>query len=374
MPITTCYKAEIKHLSILDEKGNLDKDLAKGVLTDDQVIAVYKHMTVCRQLDEIAFKLQRSGRMGTYPQNKGQEASAMGVALALEKSDWIVPCYRENAALFWHGLPMEKVLLHWMGDERGNLIPDDVNVLPLSVPIGTHMLHAVGIGWAAKLRKEKTVVATFFGDGATSEGDFHEAMNFASAVKTPTIFICQNNGWAISTPLEKQTGSETFAQKALAYGMDTIRVDGNDLYAVHSAAKDAVKKARKECKPQFIECLTYRFGDHTTADDARRYRDEKVLNEWLKKDPLIRLRKHLTSVGKWDDAKQAALEKHAEETVAQVVKNAEGIEKPTSSDFFNFMFSDIPQDLAEQRDAMKTHSLGLHPEQETLRQGQAQRV
>ena len=374
MPVSTCYTAEIKHLSILDEKGNLDRDLAKGVLKDDDVLALYEHMSVCRQLDEIAFKLQRSGRMGTYPQNKGQEASAMGVAFALKKTDWIVPCYRENAALFWHGLPMEKVLLHWMGDERGNQIPEGVNMLPLSVPIGTHMLHAVGIAWAAKLRKEKTVVATFFGDGATSEGDFHEAMNFASAIKTPTLFICQNNGWAISTPLSKQTGSETFAQKALAYGMDTIRVDGNDIFAVHKAAKDAVKKAREQCIPQFIECLTYRFGDHTTADDARRYRDEKELAEWLKKDPLIRMRKHLTKAGKWDDKKQDALQKRAEETVAEVVKNAEGIAKPSPADFVNNMFAEIPKELAEQRDAMKTHSLGLHPEQETLRQGEAQRV
>jgi len=366
MPVSTCYKAEIQHLQILDEQGKLDEKLAKGTLTDDDLVTLYEHMTVCRQLDEIAFKLQRSGRMGTYPQNKGQEASAAGSAFALQKQDWIVPCYRENAALFWHGLPMEKVLLHWMGDERGNQIPEGCNVLPLSIPIGTHMLHAVGIAWAAKLRGEDTVVATYFGDGATSEGDFHEAMNFASAIKTPTIFICQNNGWAISVPIEKQTGSETFAQKALAYGVETIRVDGNDIFAVYKAMKEAVERGRTEGRPSFIECLTYRFGDHTTADDARRYRDQSVLEEWMKKDPLIRIRKYLTAKKLWDDAKQEALEATAKETVSEVVKNAEGIEKPVAGDIFNYTFAEIPVDLELQRDTMQTHSLGQFPEQETL--------
>jgi len=367
MPISTCYKAEIQHLQILDEQGRLDEKLAKGTLTDDQLVALYEHMTVCRQLDEIAFKLQRSGRMGTYPQNKGQEASAAGSAFALNReTDWVVPCYRENAALFWHGLPMEMVLLHWMGDERGNQIPEGCKALPLSIPIGTHMLHAVGIAWAAKLRGEKSVVATYFGDGATSEGDFHEAMNFASAVKTPTVFICQNNGWAISVPIEKQTGSETFAQKALAYGMPTIRVDGNDIFAVYKAARDAAKRAREEGTPSFIECLTYRYGDHTTADDARRYRDQSVLEAWLKKDPLIRIRTYLTGKKKWDDGKQEALEARAKETVSRVVKNAEGIEKPDQSDIFNYTFAEIPVDLALQRDTMRTNSLGQFPEQETL--------
>jgi pyruvate dehydrogenase E1 component alpha subunit len=371
MPISTCYKAEIQHLQILDEQGKLDEKLAKGTLTDDDLLKLYEHMSVCRQLDEIAFKLQRSGRMGTYPQNKGQEASAAGVAFALQKTDWIVPCYRENAALFWHGFPMEKILLHWMGDERGNQIPEGCNVLPLSIPIGTHMLHAVGIAWAAKLRKEDTVVTTFFGDGASSEGDFHEAMNFASAIKTPTIFICQNNGWAISVPIEKQTGSETFAQKALAYGMDTIRVDGNDIFAVYKAAKEAVERGRKHGTPSFIECLTYRYGDHTTADDARRYRDQSVLDEWLKKDPLIRIRKYLTGKKKWDDAKQEVLETKAKELVTAVVKNAEGIDDPDTGDIFNYTFADIPADLALQRDTMRTHSLGQFPEQETLQRNPA---
>lgn len=371
MPVSVCYETRIEHLQILDEDGRLDEKLARNTLSDNDVLTLYESMSVCRQLDEIAFKLQRSGRMGTYPQNKGQEASAAASAYALKSSDWIVPCYRENAALFWHGLPMEHVLLHWMGDERGNQIPKGVNMLPLSIPIGTHMLHAVGISWAAKLRKEDTVVATYFGDGATSEGDFHEAANFASAIKTPTIFVCQNNGWAISVPIEKQTGAETLAQKALAYGIPTIRVDGNDIFAVFKAMQTAVQRGRKEGKPSFIECLTYRYGDHTTADDARRYRDPKALEAWLKKDPLIRVRTLLESRKLWDDKKQAALDEKAQKQVAEVVRNAEGIEKPSTADIFDYTFADIPAELARQRDTMRTNSLAQFPEQETLQRSEA---
>jgi pyruvate dehydrogenase E1 component alpha subunit len=371
MPVSVCYETKIEHLQILGEDGKLDEKLARNTLSDNDVLTLYESMSVCRQLDEIAFKLQRSGRMGTYPQNKGQEASAAASAYALKSSDWIVPCYRENAALFWHGLPMEHVLLHWMGDERGNQIPKGVNMLPLSIPIGTHMLHAVGIAWAAKLRKEDTVVATYFGDGATSEGDFHEAANFASAIKTPTIFVCQNNGWAISVPIEKQTGAETFAQKALAYGIPTIRVDGNDIFAVYKAMQTAVDRGRKEGMPSFIECLTYRYGDHTTADDARRYRDAKVLDKWLAKDPLIRVRKYLESKKLWDDKKQAALDEKAQKQVTEVVRNAEGIEKPAVNDIFDYTFAEIPADLARQRDTMRTNSLAQYPDQETLQRSEA---
>lgn len=369
MPLETIYNAEIKRLSILDENGVLDESLAQGTLTVDDVVALYKHMTTCRQLDEIAFKLQRSGRMGTYPQNKGQEAAAAGTAFALKKSDWIVPCYRENAALFWHGLPMEYVLLHWMGDERGNKIPEDVNALPLSVPIGTHPLHAVGIAWAGKLRGEGTVAATYFGDGATSEGDVHEAMNFASALKVPVVFVCQNNSWAISTPREKQMGNEHVAQRALGYGMKCVQVDGNDLFACYKAMRDAVDEARETNEPYFIEAVTYRMGDHTTADDARRYRDPAEVEAWAGRCPLKRLRTWLEAQGAWDQSKQDALVAEAEATTNAVVQRAMDIEKPSTDDIFDYTFAEIPEDLRRQRDTMRTNSLAQFPEQETLRAG-----
>lgn len=366
MPIKTAYKAEIKHLSILDEHGKLDDKLAKGTLTDEQVLHLYEHMSLCRAYDEIAFKLQRSGRMGTYPQNKGQEAIG-AVALAAKKQDWMIPCYRENTALFLHGLPMEKILLHWMGDERGNQIPNGVNIMPISIPIGTHMLHAAGIAYAMKLRKEDACAFTFFGDGATSEGDFHEAMNFATVWKVPCVFICQNNGWAISVPRAKQTASETFAQKGLAYGAEVLQVDGNDVFAVYKAAKDARERAVKEGRTTLIESLTYRLGDHTTADDARRYRDPAEVEAWVNRDPLLRVRKHLEGRKLWSDKKQEAMDAANKDRVSEIVKNAEGIEKPSTDDIFDYTFAELPADLERQKAMHKTHGLGLHPEQETLR-------
>lgn len=368
MPRRTAFTAQIDFLQILDEEGNFDAELAKGTLTDEQVAHLYDFMLTCRQLDEVAFKLQRSGRMGTYPQNKGQEAAAIGTAFAAKKGvDWLVPCYRENAALFLHGLPMHYVLLHWMGDERGNEIPEGVNVTPICIPIGTQMLHAVGMSWAFKLRKEPRVVLTYFGDGATSEGDFHEAMNFASVFQTPTVFICQNNHWAISVPRETQTASETFAQKAIAYGMPGVQVDGNDLFAVYKSAKEAIERARAGGGPSFIEYFTYRLGDHTTADDARRYRDPQELEAWQAKDPLIRLRNWLEARGLWDEARQAESMERAKAAVSQVVKAAEGIEKPTPADFFDHMYADLPAELETQKRTMQTHSLGQEPEQAGLR-------
>jgi len=377
MPSRVSYSASVEYLQILDEHGKLDEKLAKGpdgkpILADEEVVHLYEFMITCRQLDEIAFKLQRSGRMGTYPQNKGQEAAAIGSGYAAKKGvDFLVPCYRENAALFHHGLPMHYILLHWMGDERGNQIPPGVNMTPLSIPIGTQMLHATGIAWAFKLRKEPRCAITYFGDGATSEGDFHEAMNFASTLQVPCIFFCQNNQWAISVPRDIQMNSATVAQKAIAYDMPTIQVDGNDLFAVVKATRDALDRARSGGGPSFIEAVTYRLADHTTADDARRYRDQKEVDSWIGKDPMIRLRKYLEAKNLWDDKKQAAQEEKAKTIVNEVVKAAEGIEKPTTDDIFDYTFAaPLPAELETQKRTLRTASLAQHPEQAGLAQGE----
>ncbi|MCH9057951.1 MAG: pyruvate dehydrogenase (acetyl-transferring) E1 component subunit alpha [Planctomycetes bacterium] len=368
MPRRTVYEAKVEFVQILDEDGGFDEKLGKDLISDEQVVELYEHMVTCRELDEIAFKLQRSGRMGTFPQNKGQEAAAIGTAHALIKgTDWLVPCYRENAALFMHGLPMHYILLHWMGDERGNEIPPGVNITPLCIPIGTHMLHAAGIAYASKLRNEGRVVATFFGDGATSEGDFHEAMNFASVFQAPIVFLCQNNQWAISVPRESQTASETFAQKAIAYGMPGTQVDGNDLFGVYKVVKEAVDRARDGGGPSLIEAVTYRLGDHTTADDARRYRDQAELDAWLAKDPLIRLRKYLETNDLWDDQMQTELDEKAKVIVREVVKTAEGIESPATEDLFNYTFANLPDGIITQRDTLRTASIGQNPAQIGLR-------
>ena len=370
MPRKTVYKAQVDYLQILDENGNLDEALAKDTLTDEQVAHLYEFMITCRTLDDIAFKLQRSGRMGTYPQNKGQEAAAIGSGFAAVKGvDFLVPCYRENAALFLHGLPMHYIFLHWMGDERGNQIPEGVNMTPLSIPIGTQMLHATGIAWAFKLRKEERVAITYFGDGATSEGDFHEAMNFASTLEVPVVFFCQNNQWAISVPREQQMASETVAQKAIAYGMPTIQVDGNDLFAVYKASKEAIERARGGGGPSFIEAVTYRLGDHTTADDARRYRDAEEVEAWRGRDPMIRLRKYLERKDLWNEKRQAEAEEKAKAIASEVAKTAETIAKPEIGDIFDYTYAgELPAELEAQKRTMRTHSLGQEPEQVGLNQ------
>jgi len=370
MPVKNVYEARIEHLQILDEEARLDEKLAKWpdgrpVLTDNEVLELYQYMVRCRALDDMAFKLQRSGRMGTYPQNRGQEAAAVGAGFAAKRGvDYLVPCYRENAALWMHGLPMHYVLLHWMGDERGNQIPEGVCQTPLCIPIGTQMLHATGIAWAFKMRKEPRVAITFFGDGSTSEGDFHEAMNFAAVFQVPCVFFCQNNQWAISVPRESQTASETIAQKAVAYGMPTTQVDGNDLFAVVRASTDAIERARAGGGPSFIEAVTYRLADHTTADDARRYRDAKEVEAWQKRDPFIRLRKYLDSRSLWDDARQSALDEEAKAAAQEVVRTAEGIEAPPLDDMFDYTYAaPLPAELEVQKRTLRTHSLGQDPAQ-----------
>jgi len=237
-----------------------------------------------------------------------------------------------------------------------------------SSDLGTHPLHAVGLAWSHKYKGDDTKVAvSFFGDGSTSEGDVHEAMNFASALKVPAIFYCQNNQWAISTPRSKQTGAETFAQKGLAYGMHSVQIDGNDIFASYRIMKEAITRATKENIPTFIEAVTYRLGDHTTADDARRYRDDAEVEAWVGKDPLIRVRKYLEAKDLWNETKQKDLEAHAKQLVSSVVKKAENIEKPSRDDIFNYTYETIPQELALQRDTMRTSSLGQNPQQAGLR-------
>jgi pyruvate dehydrogenase E1 component alpha subunit len=363
MPLKTVFSTEIQHLSILDEHGKFDAKLGKDLIPDQDLVTLYEHMSICRHLDEVAFKLQRSGRMGTYPQNMGQEATSLGAAYALDSKDWLVPCYRENCGLFYRGLPMEYILLHWMGDERGNAIPREHFITPIAIPIGTQMLHATGLAWAAKYRGEKQIACTFFGDGATSEGDFHEAANFAANLDIPVIFFCQNNYWAISVPGKIQCSAPTVAQRGLAYGMDCYRCDGNDIFAVVKTVRDAAKIAREKSRPCFIEAVTYRLGDHTTADDARRYRDQAEVDMWKQRDPILRVRALLKEKGIWNDSKEAALKERAEREVMAAVERAENITPPNRADFFDHMYASLPEDLRLQRDTMHTHSLGEDPSQ-----------
>src|SRR3989344_1056392 len=242
MPIKAIEKFEINYLSILNEDGNCDEKL-KPKLKPNEIKRLYEAMLLSRIYDDRSLKLQRQGRIGTFASIKGQEAIHAGSALAIKDSDWIVPSFRCEGVSITKGIPIHKILQVWGGDERGYKCAENVNITPFEITVGTQMLHACGIAYGIKLKKEKKAVATYFGDGATSEGDFHEAMNFAGVFKLPVVFICQNNQWAISVPVSKQTASETLAQKAIAYGFEGIKIDGNDIFAVYQATKEALEKA-----------------------------------------------------------------------------------------------------------------------------------
>ena len=336
-----------KTFCILDEKGILHSEYAPN-FSEDELRGFYRWMVFARIADHKALNLQRQGRMGTYAPLQGQEAIQIGAATAMQPGDWLFPGYRELLACTIRGVPLWQLYLYWMGNEEGGRIPEGVNVFTISVPVGTHMLHAVGMAWAAKLRKERTVVVSFFGDGATSEGDFHEAMNFAGVLKTPNVFICENNQYAISVPLSKQTASPTLAQKAIAYGFDGIRVDGNDIFASYVATKAALDKARSGGGPTLIEAVTFRLGAHTTSDDPLRYRTEAEVEAWRKKEPLIRFDQYLRSKKIIDDdfVKQATSESEAR--VEEAVKEAESVKPPSPNDIFEYMYSEMTPPLKEQ--------------------------
>ena len=274
MPEKVIESFHVKRLDILDERGDVDESLMPP-LSEKEITRMYELLVLSRTYDHYALSLQREGRLGTFPSILGQEASQIGSAFAVEKTDWVFPSFREMGVYITLGYPMHMLFQYWIGDERGFRIPDELNIFPLCVPVGTQIPHAVGAAMAAKYRGDKIAVITYFGDGGTSEGDFHEGFNIAGVFKLPVVFICQNNQWAISVPREKQTASKTLAQKAFAYGFEGIQVDGNDVFAVYKATKEALEKAKKGNGPSFIECFTYRMSDHTTADDASRYRPKE---------------------------------------------------------------------------------------------------
>ncbi len=344
-------KPKVEMLQILDENGNCKEELMPALKNED-IRKIYRLMVLSRIFDETALKLQREGRMLTFASIKGQEGQIAG-AYALQKDDWVVPSFRENGVLIARGMPMHMLYQYWGGDERGMKIPDGLNIMPVAIPVSTQIPHAVGIAIASKLKNEKVVTAVYFGDGATSKGDFHEGMNFAGVFKAPVVFINQNNQWAISVPFSKQTAAETVAQKATAYGFEGIRVDGNDAFAVYKAVKDAADKARKGGGPTLIECLTYRMGDHTTADDATKYRTEKEVEEWKKKDPIDRLRKYMIANNMWTDEEEKKLLTAAEAEVSEAVKQKESNPDPTSNEIFDYIYADLPEKLKEQREMMK---------------------
>lgn len=343
----------VEYLSILDENGNLDGDLEPEI-PGEMLLKLHRAMLLGRRFDERLLDLQRQGRIGTFAPVKGQEASQLGVVAHLRSDDWLVPSFREMAAELWRGRTLESVIIGFNGFNEASAIASGQNDLPMSVPVGSQILHAVGLGWAARYRRTDEVALVFFGDGATSEGDFHEGLNFGAVFQAPVIFVCQNNQWAISTAVSRQTRAKTMAQKAVAYGMPGIRVDGNDILAVYVAAQEAVRRARDGGGPTLIECVTYRLMMHTTADDPKRYRSEEEVETWRKRDPLPRFEKYLLGKGVLSDQERQQVEAEVKQQIQEAVDNAEKKMKLMGNplDMFDHLYAELPPYLSEQKDAL----------------------
>jgi pyruvate dehydrogenase E1 component alpha subunit len=352
-----------ERLRILDEGGRLARPELEPKIEADDLRRMYALMVTTRLADQKALNLQRQGRMGTFASSRGHEACQIGAAYPLGKDDWVFPYFRDLGLYLTVGYPLPLFYHFWMGNEAGLRTPDDLNVFSFAIPVASQIPHAVGAGLAAKYLKKPVSVLTTFGDGATSEGDFHEGLNFSAVFRTPNVFVCYNNQWAISTPYRRQTAVPTIAQKALAYGLPGIVVDGNDILAVLTASREAFARARAGEGPALIEAVTYRMGDHTTSDDAAKYRPDAELKEWEARDPIPRFRAYLEAKKIWDERFERDVQDRAAAEVDRAVAEAE--EKPpgTLEDVFAFTYKALPPQLEAQLAELK----GSPPEPESGR-------
>lgn len=343
-----------ERLEILGVDGTL-RSGTEAPMEVEQILDALRWMLLSRTVDFRAVSLQRQGRMGTFSAVRGQEASVVGSSFALDLArDWIVPQYRELPAVVRHGYPLHGYLLYWMGNPAGGRIPDGVRILPLQIALAAQLPHAVGLGWGLKLQGIDEVVMTYFGDGASSEGDTHEAMNLAGVSKAPVVFFLQNNGWAISTPRTKQTAAATFASRAEGYGMPGVIVDGNDLFAVYEATRRAVDRARRGEGPTLIESQTYRMGAHNTADDPTRYMEPVELSGWDERDPIARVTAYLRSQGAWDDEAHKAMQDSIDAQVDEAVEAAESFAPPNPEQIFTHVYATPPKRTLQQQRAAQS--------------------
>ncbi len=348
VPNKEVAKFSVSYMQILDENGTVDTKLDPK-LSEDQLVTMYRWMKLARQLDERMLKLQRQGRLGTFPPNIGQEAISIPAALLMQEKDWFVGAFRELGGRLVRGEPLTSTLHYYNGWEEGNIMPEGVErIMPTEVIIGTQCQHATGLAFAAQYKGEDSATVCFIGDGGTSEGDFYEALNFASVWKAPVVFICQNNQWAISVPREKQTVTQTIAQKGISAGLPCQQVDGNDPLAVHVAVSEALDRARKGEGPTFIEAITYRLIMHTTADDPTKYRGKEEEELAWSREPLIRFRKYLTNIGHWDDARDEALDAENKAKVEAAVKEFETPHNWAMDEPFNHVYGTEHDEITEQ--------------------------
>lgn len=354
--VRTVAEFEIKYHQLLDPNGRLVGTLPEFARDTAELVRMYQLMSLVRTFDTKAVNLQRTGKLGTYASCLGHEATHVGAGAAMKSEDVLVPVYREYGAQFWRGVKMSDVLLYWGGDERGNNFENAKRDFAWCVPIGTQSLHAAGAAMAFKIRGEKRCALAFIGDGGTSEGAFYEALNLAGARSLPVVFVIVNNKWAISVPISSQTAAATLAQKAVAAGIPGVQVDGNDAIAVRHIVGQALAIARNGGGPSLIETITYRLSDHTTADDASRYRPaDEVKNAW-KVEPLIRLRKYLIDTRAWSEEKETALKTECSKRVEAAVEDYAQTGKQSTDAMFDFLFAKPPRHLQEQRTQARKYS------------------
>lgn len=345
---------QFQTLQILNEEGEVVNEAAMPDLTDEQLQELMRRMVYTRILDQRSISLNRQGRLGFYAPTAGQEASQLASQFALEKEDFILPGYRDVPQIIWHGLPLSQAFLWSRGHFQGGQIPEGVNIAIPQIIIGAQYVQTAGVALGMKKRGAKAVAITYTGDGGTSQGDFYEGINFAGAFKAPAIFIVQNNRFAISTPVAKQSAAKTLAQKAVAAGIPGIQVDGMDPLAVYAATRDARERALNGEGPTLIETLTYRYGPHTMAgDDPTRYRTADLDNEWEKKDPLVRFRKFLENKGIWSEEKENKVIEQAKEDIKEAIKLADAAPKQKVTDLISIMHEDMPFNLKEQYEIFK---------------------
>ena len=354
-------------LQIIKPSGEYVEQMEPEI-SQDELKRLYKLMILVRNLDTRSLQLQRQGRIGFYIGCLGQEAAQIGSAYALKPEDWIFPAYREVGAMLQRGIPLEDLMNQYFANaedlQKGRQLMNlyghkSVNYVTGSAPIATQLPHAVGAAFAAKLRGDKIVTLVYFGEGATSANDFHTGMNFAGVYKTPTIFFCQNNHYAISLPVEKQTATETIAIKAKAYGFEGVRVDGNDILAVYRTTKEAVDRARSNDGPTLIEAVTYRMGPHSSSDDPKRYRSNQELDEWQLRDPLVRFRKYLERKHIWTSTDEEKAQEDTNRQIDEAVAHAEKIQRPTIETLFTDVYAELPWHLQEEFQDLKHEEEGL---------------
>ncbi len=352
-PLHVIARFEVRRRQYLAADGTVTAPLPAFAADAATLIAMYRAMALTRAFDVKAVSLQRTGRLGTYAVSLGQEAVSIGVASAMRAEDVLLPSYRDNGTLIWRGVKMEEILLYWGGDERGNLSSGPAHDFPFCVPVGSQAPHAAGVAYALKLRKSPAVAVCLIGDGATSKGDVYEAMNFAGVHRLPVVFVVNNNRWAISVPLELQTAAQTLAQKAIAAGFAGEQVDGNDAIAVRAAAEEAIAAARGGEGPRLIEALTYRLGDHTTADDASRYRSAAEVQAHWKEEPIARLRAHLVGRQAWGKADEERLAAECQQSVDAAVERYLAVPARSPDSMFDHLYARLPAVYAAQRDELE---------------------